>query len=896
LNLKKYLVILLLLCCFYDTYATHNRAGEITYEQIGPLTVRARVTTYTKTTSAAADRDSLEVNWGDGTKQWVTRTNGRGVPLDNDVKLNYYISEHTYPGRGSFIISFEDPNRIAGILNINFPRSDEVKFFLSTRLTLLDQQFQGPNSSAILLQPPLDIGCVGKKFIHNPNAYDPDGDSLSFEFTVPLESDGMAVPNYIFPDKIMPGNGNKISLNPITGEFVWNAPPQPGEYNIAFLIKEWRNGVVINNIVRDMQILVSNCTSNPPTIEAIDEICVIAGTEVKIDVTISDKDVNQLVRTFYTGGPIEQSINKPIITNIEKQLKPSYISTFTWKTTCDHIKKEAYQIVIRASDNSITDSFGLSALKTIRIKVVGPPPVNLTTTTINNNSIRVRWSAPYQCENDGSKTFIGFSVWRSEVSSNLKIDTCFYNGITAPYRRIVFNTNVKDSQGYFIDDIDLQDNVTYCYRVVAEFNNIPSSTISINRVQSLPSEEACAVLKRDIPLFVKSSITNTSTNGNVEVRWVKPLTIDFDTLKFLPPYRTELLRRIGNTFEVIPASVKTFNSFANWQDTSYNDIVNTVAAKIDYKLNFYYETNKLYKAIPNTSTIFLTISPMDRQNVLSWSSSTPWNNEVYYIYRKIEGGLFQLIDSVRNATTYTNGNLSNDINYCYRIESKGSYNIKNITSPILNFSQEVCSKPKDINAPCPPEIKVESICDEELIFTKDLVNRIVITNTTSCGSNEVPSKYNVYYKSKKNESYKLLKSTTDRPFLHEIGNNSIAGCYQVTSLDALQNESMPSNEICIDNCPIYQLPNTFTPNGDGSNEIFKPIKNFFIKSVNFKLFNEWGNLIYETTDPAINWDGNYKNGDQAPTGTYYYTCSVSSESLENVVVNSERKGFINLLR
>src|SRR5690625_6389471 len=83
-----------------------------------------------------------------------------------------------------------DPNRIGGILNVNYQNSIRIKFHITTTFTFLNQQFQGPNNSAILLQPPIDEGCVGKPFVHNPNAYDPDGDSLAYEWAVPLQDVG----------------------------------------------------------------------------------------------------------------------------------------------------------------------------------------------------------------------------------------------------------------------------------------------------------------------------------------------------------------------------------------------------------------------------------------------------------------------------------------------------------------------------------------------------------------------------------------------------------------------------------------------------------------------------------------------------------------------------------
>src|SRR5690606_627165 len=174
----KYWVVMLLLGigCTGHLMATHNRAGEITIRQTGDLTIEVTVTTYTKTTSTQADRDSVLVMWGDGTAQFVYRANGDGTPLPNNRKLNYYIASHTYPGRATYTISMGDPNRNGGILNVNPPNSEGVPFYLEATYTFLNPQFQGYNNTATLLQPPIDFACVGKRYIHNPNAYDSDGD------------------------------------------------------------------------------------------------------------------------------------------------------------------------------------------------------------------------------------------------------------------------------------------------------------------------------------------------------------------------------------------------------------------------------------------------------------------------------------------------------------------------------------------------------------------------------------------------------------------------------------------------------------------------------------------------------------------------------------------------
>ncbi len=134
-NVNAVPVIRVFLACVFiltsmNAHATHNRAGELLYEYISPLSYRVTVVTYSKISdiSANADRDSLDLDWGDGTIESITRTNGplvNGIPngelIGNDIKQNIYVSEiHTYTGALPFyIISVTDQNRIANIVNIS---------------------------------------------------------------------------------------------------------------------------------------------------------------------------------------------------------------------------------------------------------------------------------------------------------------------------------------------------------------------------------------------------------------------------------------------------------------------------------------------------------------------------------------------------------------------------------------------------------------------------------------------------------------------------------------------------------------------------------------------------------------------------------------------------------
>lgn len=65
------------------------------------------------------------------------------------------------------------------------------------------------------------------------------------------------------------------------------------------------------------------------------------------------------------------------------------------------------------------------------------------------------------------------------------------------------------------------------------------------------------------------------------------------------------------------------------------------------------------------------------------------------------------------------------------------------------------------------------------------------------------------------------------------------------------------------------IPNAFTPNGDGKNDVFKLINVKGAQLIEFKIFNRWGTVMFNTVDAEEGWDGRYRNQEQ-PIGVYGY--------------------------
>jgi gliding motility-associated-like protein len=79
----------------------------------------------------------------------------------------------------------------------------------------------------------------------------------------------------------------------------------------------------------------------------------------------------------------------------------------------------------------------------------------------------------------------------------------------------------------------------------------------------------------------------------------------------------------------------------------------------------------------------------------------------------------------------------------------------------------------------------------------------------------------------------------------------------------------------IDYSMLETIPNAFSPNGDGRNELFKVGQMRYQKLSEFRVFNRWGQEVFSTTDPNLGWDGTYK-GLAQEVGVYHYVIRVTT--------------------
>jgi len=862
LFIRFLLMVFLLTGAVPSLFATDQRAGEVSYTYVSGLTYEFTIVTYTYTPSPA-DRPQIEVFWGDGTSSEIDRL--QKVNMDNNISKNVYVTQHTFPAAGTFHVTFEDPNRNAGIVNI--PSSVEIPFFIETILVI--NPFIGGNSSPQLLNPPLDNGCTNVPYYHNPGAFDADGDSLSYSLINCRGYEGEDIPGYTLPQ-----SSHFIEINPITGDLTWDSPLMAGEYNIAILIEEWRNGMLIGSMVRDMQITIAPCNNEPPEVEVYDT-CVVAGSRIDLLVRVKDETSTHVTLTA-TGEPFLLSESPAQFSEITDSVP--YATHFVWQTTCSHVKLNPYEVIFKAKDNG--PQVELVSFKTIHVRVIAPAPKNLNAIP-EGNVIRLDWS-PDSCSNA-----IGYDVYRRNGNDEFEPDSC-QTGLPSEAGYVKIGSTEGWMDTIFTDDGSsrpLYHGNEYCYRVVARF---PDGS------ESIVSERVCAHIANDAPVIVNTDVVATGVDdGSVLVRWLFPP--EMDSVAFPPPYQYQLFRVSDEDVELI----YTVDVPENPNDTLsfLDENLNTSEGDFTYKVRVLNLDTIIEESDPATS-IFLTLESADKRLSLYWTDLQPWNNVRYVVYRY--SGHTSIWDSVATVseTHYTDYNLENGKEYCYYIEAEGYYWLPDTIGPLYNRSQQECGVPIDNEPPEMPEISISTDCQNvtfDWVFSSDTASSDAVH-------------YYIYYKPTLDGKFTCIDSFdhTDICFpmpctysIEASGSVVLVGCYAMRIADSNYNFTELADSVCIDvfECLDYRLPNVFTPNGDGINELFTPFTPYSgVTKIEMEIYNRWGKRVFRTTDPDILWDGTDETTKQPSSdGVYFYGCKLFVNTLSGEVTYLVN-GSVTLIR
>lgn len=233
-------------------------------------------------------------------------------------------------------------------------------------------------------------------------------------------------------------------------------------------------------------------------------------------------------------------------------------------------------------------------------------------------------------------------------------------------------------------------------------------------------------------------------------------------------------------------------------------------------------------------------------------------------------GIFVLDAAFQTYREYLQAELSeiliNNIIYELIIYVNVPFNF-NVTSSFgAYFSTNFISVPSSYdNLPFLPQVK-----NNESIFITDTLDW---------------QKISLLYKAKGGEKYLVLGN-----FLDSLSMINVTSASQDDD-SLFGNIYFFIDDVEVTETPYsYVIPNVFTPNGDGFNDVFSPNVVNIDKWKCF-IYNRWGQNMYELNNDVTSWDGKTTNGKNVPDGTYYY---IFTANIENK--NMSEKGFITLLR
>jgi len=577
----------------------------------------------------------------------------------------------------------------------------------------------------------------------------------------------------------------------------------------------------------------------------------------------------------------------------------------------------------------------LVQFKTWNIRVVGPAPKwNDIQVNQQLKTATVTWDS-YACQNAQT-----IQVWRKINKIEFTPPECVtgmpeFLGFTKIAEVPVTQVSYKDTN----NGKGLSPGAEYCYRLVAIFP-LPGGG------EGYVSRDTClAPLLADAPVITNVSVDRTDiSSGQMTVKWRSPF--EADKILNPPPYSYEVYRAEGFSGTVKmtkPHSGKLTDS--TFVDTS----IDTEETVFNYQVIAYDNNGTKIDTSSAASSVRLEAKAQLKKIELTWNFDVPWSNNTqeypnHLIYR---GGAnateseLVLIDSL-NVSQYTfhyidSGQyqqtpLKEADTYCYRVMTRGSYGNPKINDPLINFSQIVCAQPNDDVPPCQPQITAEGInCD---IFSQNsscsstTFSNILTWNRPAdeeCRADIRSYKIYLYSEMASKDSILLAENVRDT-FYIDSNLPSYARCYKVSAVDRAGNESKLSEMFCFDNCPHYELPNVFTPNGDQCNELFSAYSDRividemgngpcgpvdlieqktkcarFVQKVHFTVVNRWGKEVYDFQSGGersiyIDWDGRDKEGKELSAGIYYYVAEVTFDVVDPAKRNQTIRGWVHLIR
>ncbi len=596
------------------------------------------------------------------------------IPPEVCVEYAIYRDTIIIPNNpNGYYLIWERCCRNSTIINMQSPLQTGMAFYAEMPNPALH------NSSPQFSNDPLPFVCENQPLNYSFSAVDPDGDVLVYELTTPLAGN-TGLPNSSPVQAILPTplpapyppitwapgyslanvcqSNQPLTVDPSTGQISVTVQ-NLGMYAMAVNVREFRNGVQIGMIRREIEFSVIICFGSVPQLSFSPNVLQTGTNYFEIYETdtlsllISGTDTEDSLWLDVNSETMQQGAIAPPLATANVDSGMFYVaSLYQWTTDCGHARNDPYKVEIRLRDNGCPLPF--TAMDSIFIKVKSAndyKPDILCLGLREGSKVEIIWHAPTVPQ----KHFQKMEVYRS------------VNGGT-----FSLIGNESDYTKNHFDDLNAIDyvNNNYCYYI---------KLISDCGGAGPPSDTVCTSTQFNNAINVMRN-ASVIDNSAVEITWEQFPAASTSTF-FIYRYENK------------PAAVEELiSTLVHPTGETYSD-VNVDVNKTSY---CYYLINEDFcqnRSAPSniSCTVFLEGESDMFYNKLRWNSYQEWVQGVnrYQVYRKPNGSNapFTLIASTEyNDTTYQDHDLDLDYGYFdYRIIAIED----TMPSPMQSVSNEI---------------------------------------------------------------------------------------------------------------------------------------------------------------------------------------------------------------
>lgn len=754
-----------------------------------------------------------------------------------------------------YILAIQDALRINGIVNINNSSTDGISITANIPGTINGVDYH-INTSPLYIFKDTSVICHNAPFTYQFGAEDVDGDSLSYTFgnglnvvnpgrntsTQPPASPPYPALTYTSGYSGTSPLGAGVTINPVTGVISGTAPAVTGPYVVAVYVDEWRKGVLINTTKKELQIDVADCSLTDASLNPVYINCDNFTFNFQNESTASN--VAAYLWNFGVPG---------VSSDTSTQATPSYTYADTG----------TYTLKLRVSNTG-----GCSDSTTSLVKVY---PGFTPGFTVSGSCYQSVFG------------FIDQSYARYGV-----INSWSWN----------FGDNSTDA------DTSSAQNPSWLY----------SAPGNVTATMTVTSSKGCsAIVSKPVVVNDKPAIylpfTDTLICSN-DTLPIKLITAANTTIKWSPAYN---LINSSTAIMVYPYDTTVYT--VTVQDKGCVDSAHVTVNVLPYIT---------VSLLPDTAickTDSVTLRPVSyalsyiwtesgegqtlNSNTTKYPNAAPASTTTYYVKANL-GHCQDSAHIIVYVSPYPVASAGNDVSICY---GKNTRLQGTTTAPYFTWSPASSLLPADTLAPLagPQQTTAYLFTVQDTNYCKKPVtDTVVVTVIPPVQVNAGNDTFAVI-----NQPVQLTVTTNAvnpgyvwSPVLY-LDNNSVYNPVatvtpgNVDSVRYIVTVTTPAGCTGADDvivrlfktAPDIFIPTAFTPNGDGTNDLLAPVIAGIKKFTYFRVYNRWGQLLFETSQPGKGWDGSL-NGVKQPAGTYVFM----AQGVDYLGQGVFRKGTVVLIR